>query len=137
LASHNLATEIPLSRFNDDRGQLTILEASDIVPFRIARLYWITEVPKNQIRANHGHKELEQVFICLKGEFSLFVSDGNQEEIFDLSQKSGAFYVPKAMWRKLMNFTEDSVCLVLASRSYQSDDYIKTFEEFKYWKSNL
>jgi hypothetical protein len=33
-------------------------------------------------------------------------------------------------WRELENFSSGSVCLVLASRLYEADDYYRDYEEF-------
>jgi dTDP-4-dehydrorhamnose 3,5-epimerase-like enzyme len=131
----NLIEYIPISKFIDDRGQLSVLESEQSLPFTIRRLYWISGVPKNQSRAKHGHKELEQVFICLMGSFSLMISNGARNETLLLSEKSDAVYVPKAMWRELSNFSDSAVCLVLASRNYDPGDYLNSIEDFLSWKS--
>ena len=126
---------IQISKFKDDRGQLSVMEPKEGLPFTIRRLYWISEVPESESRAKHGHKELEQVFICLKGSFSLMISDGLLSETVLLSENSDAVYVPKAMWRELSNFSNSAVCLVLASRNYDPDDYLNSLEDFLNWTS--
>ena len=40
-------------------------------------------------------------------------------------------YIPKMVWRELDNFSSGSVCLVLASESFNEDDYIRSYSNFK------
>jgi dTDP-4-dehydrorhamnose 3,5-epimerase-like enzyme len=129
----HLIKHIPISRFIDDRGQLSVLEPELGLPFTVRRLYWISGVPENESRGKHGHKELEQVFVCLMGSFSLMISNGSQSETVLLSEKSDAVYVPKEMWRELSNFSDSAVCLVLASRNYDTGDYLNSMEDFLSW----
>jgi len=35
------------------------------------------------------------------------------------------------VWRELSNFSSGAVCLVIASRLYEEDDYIREYAEFK------
>lgn len=126
---------IQISKFKDHRGILSVMEQREGLPFAIRRLYWISEVPESESRAKHGHKELEQVFICLKGSFSLTISNGQLSETVLLSENSDAVYVPKAMWRELSNFSNSAICLVLASRDYDPDDYLNSLEDFLDWTS--
>ena len=34
------------------------------------------------------------------------------------------------IWRELKNFSQDAVCLVLASDFYKEDDYIRDYDKF-------
>ena len=44
-------------------------------------------------------------------------------------------YVPKGMWRKMLNFSTNSLALVLSSTEYSEEDYIMDYEEFRAWAS--
>jgi dTDP-4-dehydrorhamnose 3,5-epimerase-like enzyme len=42
-----------------------------------------------------------------------------------------ALYVPNMLWRSLDNFSTNALCLVLTSGSYDEDDYIRNYKDFK------
>ena len=92
-------------------------------------------MPEDGIRGSHGHKSLNQIFYCLKGAFTLEVTDGTNSDVVDVTEFGEAYFVPAGLWRKLTNFRQDCVCLVLASDQYKETDYIYDFDEFKAWKS--
>jgi hypothetical protein len=39
--------------------------------------------------------------------------------------------VPNLLWRRLENFSTNSLALIVSSISYDGADYIRDFEEFK------
>lgn len=43
-------------------------------------------------------------------------------------------YVPQGTWRRMTNFSTNSLALVLASNPFDADDYILNYEEFLLWK---
>jgi len=126
--------EIPVSSHIATRGDLGVCELEDVIPFSVKRIYFISNVPKLEIRGQHGHKLLQQVFICIKGTFQLMVTDGKNIDQHLFSQHQ-AFYSPGGMWRELSNFSEDAICLVLASEKYDISDYIFEYSDFLSWKS--
>ena len=49
---------------------------------------------------------------------------------FFLNRSYFGLYIPRLVWRELDNFSSGSVCLVIASRPYEEDDYFRSYEEF-------
>jgi hypothetical protein len=45
---------IELPKILDPRGNLSFLETSNHVPFKIMRTYWIYDVPGGEIRGGHA-----------------------------------------------------------------------------------
>lgn len=119
----------------DGRGNLVVSEFQISQEFSVQRIYYITNVPQGIPRGAHGHKDLQQIFYSLKGQFQLSVSDGLKHDTVYIQESSTAYYVPNGLWRELDDFTEDCVCLVLASLPYDKSDYIDSYEEFKDWRS--
>ena len=39
-------------------------------------------------------------------------------------------YIRPGLWRDLDDFSSGSVCMVLASEVYQTEDYIRDYDEF-------
>src|SRR5690606_42085988 len=51
---------IQLPKILDERGNLSFFENEQQVPFKIARLYWIYDVPGGKIRGGHAYKTLRE-----------------------------------------------------------------------------
>ncbi|WP_104106121.1 FdtA/QdtA family cupin domain-containing protein [Nocardioides sp. 616] len=122
---------VQLPRIQDPRGNLTFLEGGNHVPFDIARVYYLYDVPGGETRGGHAHRELEQVIIAVSGSFDVVLDngDGHQERHF-LNRSYYGLYVPRMHWRELENFSSGSVLLVLASEKYDEDDYYRDYSEF-------
>ncbi len=128
----------PIGVFNfcDHRGNLDIAELQFPGKFETKRIYYISNVPKSQIRGAHGHKKLKQIFFALAGKFELRVTDGSFFQTVELKAHESGYFLPAGYWRVLSQFSDDAVCLVLASDHYDEDDYIFSYDEFLKWKSN-
>lgn len=123
---------LDLTNFHDVRGQLGVVEQSSL-PFEIHRIYYIFDVPIGAVRGEHGHKKLEQLLICMNGTCEVNLTDGTNHFDFKLDKPSKGLLVPCGMWRKIRFNAPDSVLCVLASRPYEKEDYIHSYEEFLVW----
>lgn len=122
---------ITLPKFLDSRGNLSFIEEDNQLPFRIKRVYWIYDVPGGEIRGEHAFRETEEVIIALSGSFDVVLNDGTDEYKFHLNRSYFGVFVPNMMWRKLENFSTNSLALIIASTDYSEDDYIRDFEYFR------
>ena len=113
-----------------ERGLLTVLQFKQNLPFSIARIFYIYGTPKDTERGSHAHRETAQVLIAVSGSFSLDVSDGQQTKTYELDNPARGVHVPTMIWARMYNFSEDAVCLVLASTPYDPADYIRDWEEY-------
>ena len=59
----------------DPRGNLTFIEGIRHVPFDIARVYYLYDVPGGETRGGHAHLALEQVIIAMSGSFDVVLDD--------------------------------------------------------------
>ncbi|SDF09319.1 WxcM-like, C-terminal [Blastococcus fimeti] len=121
---------VDLPRITDPRGNLTMIEGGDHVPFDIARVYYLYDVPGGESRGGHGHHDLQQLIIAASGSFDVVVDDGTGTARFHLNRSYHGLYVPRLTWRELGNFSSGSVCLVMASLPYAEDDYYRDYDEF-------
>jgi len=128
--------EIQVANYLDNRGNLDVAEFLNIGKFETKRIYYISGVPKNDARGAHAHKNLDQVFFAVAGNFSMTVTDGSITETVDLKAHQMGYFLPAGYWRDLKNFTNNAVCLVLASEHYDEKDYIHSFEEYLEWKKS-
>jgi hypothetical protein len=123
-------TEIP-----GEDGSLWFAEVNKHLPFLVKRVYYILDVPAGSERGSHAHKRLDQLMIPVSGSFIVDITDGVNKWSFTLDNPGKALFLPSGVWRTLRDFSAGSVCFVLASECYESDDYIRDYEEFMQWKS--
>ncbi|APZ95934.1 sugar 3,4-ketoisomerase [Fuerstiella marisgermanici] len=117
-------------RIEDRRGNLSFIEGGKHIPFDIKRVYYLYDVPGGAERGGHAHKQLWQVIIAMSGSFDVMLDDGFGQQKFHLNRSYSGLVVGPMMWREIDNFSSGSVCLVLASRHYDEDDYYRDYNEF-------
>ncbi|KUG10411.1 hypothetical protein BEI02_16945 [Elizabethkingia sp. HvH-WGS333] len=122
---------INLPKILDKRGNLSFFEYPNQLPFNIARTYWIYDVPGGEIRGSHAFKEQQEFIIALSGSFDVVLHDGISEQKFSLNRSYCGLYIPKMYWRKLENFSTNSLALIVSDKLYNEKDYIRDFEQFK------
>jgi dTDP-4-dehydrorhamnose 3,5-epimerase-like enzyme len=127
---------LQLPRVNDPRGNLTFIEENDHVPFPIARVYYLYDVPGGATRAGHAHHALHQFVIAASGSFDVVVDDGRERKTFFLNRSWYGLYIPPMIWREVVNFSSGSICLALASAPYDEADYYREYSEFRSAREN-
>ena len=128
--SLNKVKIIQLPKIPDDRGNLTFIEGENHIPFKIKRAYWIYDVPGGQKRGGHAYKKLHEFIVALSGSFDVILHDGKEEKKFSLNRSYYGLYVPKLIWRKLENFSSNSLALIVASKVFNETEYIRDFDQF-------
>jgi len=121
---------IDLPREYDRRGALTYIYNGVHIPFDIARTYYLYDVPGGESRGGHAHKELQQLIISVMGAFDVELDDGQRKKTVRLERAYYGLYVPRLIWRELMNFSSGANCLVLASLPYVEQEYVRCYEDF-------
>lgn len=121
---------INLPKIADPRGSLTFVEGSQHIPFDIARVYYLYDVPGGAERGGHAHKNLQQLIIPLAGSFDIHLDDGVSKKTFHMNRSYIGLYVCPMIWREIDNFSSGVVCLVLASSQYDEADYYRNYQEF-------
>ena len=126
---------ISLPKIEDDRGNLSFVEETNHIPFKINRVYWIYDVPGGEYRGSQAFKESEEFIIALSGSFDVVLHNGKEEMKYSLNRSFYGLYISKLHFRRLENFSTNSLALILASTTYDEKDYIRNFDEFlKYIK---
>ena len=120
--------ELPVVRAPE--GNLAFIEAGEQVPFDIARVYYLYEVPGGAVRGGHGHKTLQQLIVALSGSFEVRLDDGIEKRSVTLDRSHLGLHLTPMIWRELVNFSSGSVCMVLASAPYDEADYYRQYDEF-------
>ena len=122
---------VELTKISDPRGNLSVVEETKDIPFKIERTYWIYDVPGGEARGGHAYRENEEFIIALSGSFDVILDDGKEKKVFHLNRSYYGLYVPKGIWREMDNFSTNSLALVLASTQFDENDYIRDYDVFK------
>ena len=122
---------IQLPKIQDPRGNLSFFENKQQIPFAIKRTYWIYDVPGGEIRGSHAFKKSSEFIIALSGSFDVVLHDGEKEVIYSLNRSYYGLYVPNLLWRRLENFSTNSLALIVSPLEYDKKDYIYDFTDFK------
>lgn len=124
-------TMVELDKHHSDRkGNLTVIENGETLPFDVKRVYYLYDVPGGENRGSHAHKDLSQLIVAASGSFRVTLDDGKCKRTFFLNRPYQGLYVKPGMWRDLEDFSSGAVCMVLASELYQAEDYIRDYDEF-------
>jgi hypothetical protein len=116
-----MAQLVCLNTFTDKRGNLTVIE--NVVPFTIKRIFYIYGVDSS-IRGQHRHKTTEQAAICLQGSCRIYCNGGGTEQFFPLDSPSKCLIIKPEDWHYMDQFSADAILMVLASTTYDENDYI-------------
>lgn len=124
-------TDCVVSRLPHDGGAGGgAVRGSDAVPFTVARVYYLYNVPAAQSRGAHAHRALQQLIVAASGSFDVVLDDGRERRTVRLDDRRVGLRVVPMIWRDLAHFSADAVCLVLASLPYDEADYIRSYEQF-------
>ena len=115
---------------SDVRGNLSFVESNKDIPFLIKRVYYLYDIPAGADRAGHAHKNLEQLLIVMSGKLDIYLDDGFNKRKITLDKPYQGLYLPSMIWRDLKNFSEGTVCTVLASDYYSENDYYRDYADF-------
>jgi dTDP-4-dehydrorhamnose 3,5-epimerase-like enzyme len=111
-----------------NNGRLNIIQK---FPFNVKRVYFLNKLKKGNKRFGHAHKELEQIYICLQGSFTIKLIDKkNNIKIIELNEKKNLLKIHKMIWRDIITNEDNSILLVLASKYYNKNDYIRNLKSF-------
>ena len=126
---------INLPKIEDPRGNLSIIEEENHIPFKIMRTYWIYDVPGGQVRGGHAFKEQLEFIVALSGSFDVIVDDGIVSKKYALNRSYYGLYIPAGLWRQIENFSTNSLALVLSSTEFSEADYIRDYQEYLNFKN--
>jgi len=130
MARLNDIKQIEMPIIHDVRGNLSVIESSRDIPFDIKRIYYLYDVPEGAERGGHAHYNLQQFILPLSGSFDILLDDGLDWKRIRMDSCNKGILLPTMIWRELVNFEKNTVCLVLASEYFTEQDYIRNYNDF-------
>lgn len=121
---------IQLPKIADRRGNITPIEGAITLPFDIKRVFYTYDIPGGEARGAHAHKACHQLIVAASGAFDVILDDGEQRRVVSLNRPYYGLHIPPGIWASEANFSSGSICLVLASETYQEEDYIRDYQKF-------
>ena len=122
--------ELPKVTVGERKGNLTMVYNSENIPFDVKRVFYSYDIPGGESRGAHAHKECHQFLIAASGAFEVLLDDGKNKRTVLLNRPFYGLHVPPGIWAAEQGFSSGAICLVLASKEYQAEDYIREYEDF-------
>lgn len=112
----------------DNRGMLSAIEQLTDIPFNIRRIFYLHKIKKN--RGGHALKNTDELLIAVSGSFRIKLFDGTKTKTFLMNDPTKGLYIPRLVFLDMFDFTKNTVCLVLANRKYNTNEYLRTPNDF-------
>lgn len=125
---------IDLGKIPNRKGNITVVQNGEKIPFDIQRIFYIYDIPGGAARGKHAHKSLYQLLIAVSGSFDVVINDGKNSRTLTLNSPQKGLLIVPGTWSGLENFSSGAICLTLTSALYDEEDYIRNYKEFKTYK---
>lgn len=79
--NNNKIRHIELPIFQEENGELVVVEGGNHIPFQIARIFTV-RASDNNIRGQHAHKTCTQFLICSSGAVQVNCDNGVKVILF-------------------------------------------------------
>jgi len=126
----NDCSVVKLGKIENDRGNLTVVQSLETVPFDIKRVFYLYDIPGGEARGAHAHKRCHQFLVAASGSFEVVLDDGTSRRTVFLNRPFMGLHIPPGIWAAEQEFSSGAVCLVLASEPYDEADYIRDYDDF-------
>ena len=121
---------IELPRIENAKGNITPVHSGINLPFEIARIFYLYDIPGGEARGAHAHRECHQFLVAASGSFEVVLDDGYHKRTVTLNRPYFGLHIPPGIWAAEQGFSSGSICLVLTSHIYDEADYIRDYASF-------
>ena len=121
---------IELPKISMRQGSITPVEGLKNLPFDVKRVFYSYDIPGGESRGAHAHKLCHQFLVAASGAFEVLLDDGVNKRTVLLNRPFYGLHIPPGIWAAEQGFSSGSICLVLASETYDAQDYIRNYQEF-------
>lgn len=126
---------IELPKIKERCGNITPIHSSLDIPFEIARVFYLYDIPGGEERGAHAHKECHQLLIAASGSFEVELDDGNNKRTIFLNRPYLGLHIPPGIWAAEKCFSSGSICLVLTSHAFSESDYFRNYNDYLKFKA--
>lgn len=116
--------------FGDSRGGLVVVEGEQDIPFSIKRVFYIYGSDDKVIRGQHANRDSAFVLINVAGKSKVLLDNGHETRVVALDHPKMGLYISRMIWKRMYDFSADSVLLVLTNTHYDGSEYIRDYEEY-------
>ena len=127
---------IEFDSYSSTNGTLAVYESGKGVPFKMSRVFSVS-AGVNQLRGKHAHKNCTQILICITGAIEVECDDGKIKQNFKLERSDLGLVIPPAIWATQKYLKEGSVLLALCDMKFDELDYIRSYDKFIKFTSNM
>ncbi len=127
---------INLGNVRDIRGDLTIVQWNQHLPFEAKRVFFVHHVPSEKVRGQHAHTACQQVLVCLNGSVAVVLDDGKQRDQVTVDRSDRGLLIPAGIWATQFRYAPNSVVAVFASHDYDESDYIRDYDDFLKYRAS-
>lgn len=115
----------------DERGNLVVIEGGGIhIPFDIKRVFYIYGSDAEVVRGQHANRETEFLLVNVGGTSKVRIDNGYEQKVIELNRPRMGLYLAPMVWKDMYDFSPDSILLVLASRHYDPNEYIRDYGKY-------
>lgn len=126
-----------LNQIGDRNGHITSINNNVELPFSTKRIFYLYDIPGGESRGAHAHKECHQFLVATSGSFEVLLDDGVTKRQVLLNRPDLGLHIPPGIWASEINFSSGSICLVLASHEYSETDYLREYEDYLNYVTNV
>jgi hypothetical protein len=119
-----------LPKIENRSGNITPIHNNIEIPFAIKRIFYLYDIPGGESRGAHAHKECHQFLVAASGSFEILLDDSKSKRLVQLNRPYMGLHIPPGIWASELNFSSGSICLVLASHTYNENDYIRNYNDY-------
>lgn len=116
--------------FSDARGDLGVIENFE-AGFTSKRLFWISNVPGNAIRARHGHRIATQCLTGLTGKTSIEIFKDSGERFSRELMPNQYIIIPPRNLIELRFYAPSTLLIVQTDVNYDQNEMFTSFDELE------
>lgn len=115
----------------DERGNLVVIEGEgQDIPFDIKRVFYMYGSDEEVVRGQHANRETEFLLVNVAGTSKVKIDNGSQSKVIELNRPRMGLYISSMLWKDMYDFSQDSILLILASRHYDAQEYIRNYDDY-------
>lgn len=115
----------------DERGNLVVIEGEGRdIPFDIKRVFYIYGSDSEVVRGQHANRESEFLMVNVGGTSRVKIDNGYETRIIELNRPGMGLYLAPMVWKDMYDFSADSILLVLSSKHYDPEEYIRDYNDY-------